>query len=138
MILELVTKARWTVLAVQVDGSCQLLEYLEQLGEDPDVGKMLARLVWSAENGPSKNSQQCRYPLRGLSNHVGEFKAGGLRAYFFYDADMVIICSHVGRKPKSKQLKREVAHVEGVRKAYLKAKERGEVVIRRETEGNHV
>src|SRR5680860_814112 len=129
MILRLVSEARWRVLAVESDDGCQLLEYLDALGEGGDADKMLALLQGAAEHGPPRNKEKCRYPLKGLSDHVGELKAGALRAYFFYNAGRIIICSHVGSKPKSKQLKREVEYAEGVREAYLAATATGKVVI---------
>ena len=117
-----VSRSRWTVLAICQGDTCPLLEDLENLekGMAADGRKILRRLKSMAVDGPPRNMQLGR-PVGG---EIFEVKAqrGLMRVFYFYDEGRMVICTHLAAKPKKKQLAAEVGKAQRLRGEYLLAK----------------
>lgn len=112
--------ARYSVCAWGNEGSCQLIDLLEQLEKDsnPDAGSLWRLLNEAASIGPSRNKEKCR-PLRGnKAKGLYEFKArGGTRVVWFYDGTR-IICTHGFKKGHS--LPSVIKMAQSIRQRHLK------------------
>lgn len=82
-------------------GRCQVQEFLTQLeANDPKEHAVVdRRITFLAERGTDyRNKEQCR----SLGDDVYELKTRrkGIRLYFFFDMDRIVICTHAGIKKK--------------------------------------
>ena len=117
MQLRRVRSAKWCVAAVaDDDGICQLMDLLAEGVDrsDPDCREMLALIGRIAEEGPPHNKEKCRL-LKSLSPHIGEFKSGLLRVFWFYHGSKIVVCTHGEAKAKQRELKRQVRRAERIR-----------------------
>lgn len=103
MALHLIRDSVWRVYAwCDEDNTCQVQEFLAQLERaDPKEHAVLQRrITFLAERGSNyRIKEQCRH----LGDGVFELKTrrGGIRMYFFFDADRIVVCTHAGLRPKS-------------------------------------
>ena len=129
MKLLVVSRNRWTVLAICSDTGCPLRDALDDLEEGlkEDGRKILRRFEAMAVNGPPRNKQLAR----PLGDKIFEIKAqrGLIRVFCFYDEGRMVICTHLVTKPKQRQLQAEMKKAKEIRKAYLAAKGKGRVEI---------
>jgi phage-related protein len=114
--------ARFTIRAWGEAGSCALLEFLRKLESEgnPDSKRLLHLLSHTAEQGPPRNTRQCRALKGKRADGLWEFKApGGARIIWFYDAQRIIICSHGFVKKKDKTPLEEIDRAQSIKKRYF-------------------
>ena len=116
-----------TLLAMGDEARCPVGEFLMELKQEDhdEFLRILALLGYTAEQGPPKNVEKCRF-LKEL--RMFEFKTrGGVRIMGLWDSDRTIICSHGFMKKSQKTPKRELERARLAQKEYFDAKARGEV-----------
>jgi hypothetical protein len=111
--------ARYTVRAWGNEGSCQIIDVLEDLEKNanPDAGAIWRLLTDAANSGPSRNKEKCRPLLGKKGKGLYEFKArGGTRVVWFYDGNQ-IICTQCFKKGHS--LSSIIKTAQAIRQRYL-------------------
>lgn len=119
--------------ACDARGECTLLEFLNGLGADleKDSDRILTLLERVAQQGPVRNDK-ISHKIEG---DIWEFIQGRLRVFYFYDEGRVVVCTHGLVKKTQKTPKGEITAANRVRVQYLAAKQRGDLFIEEETDG---
>ncbi len=86
----------------------------------PLLAKVAALLDRTAEEGPPRNKEKCRY---FRNEQLFELKADSVRIMAFWDEGRVIVCSHGFPKKKQKTPSGELDRATQSRSAYFRAKE---------------
>lgn len=110
----------------------QLVDFLGVLEQERSSEwlKILALLNRTADHGPPRNQEQCRYFKK---ERVFEFKTGGgVRIMAFWGANRFILCSHGFMKKRQKTPKGQLARAADARDAYEIAIRRDDVNILKE------
>ncbi|MBI5688308.1 MAG: type II toxin-antitoxin system RelE/ParE family toxin [Verrucomicrobia bacterium] len=119
--LELIKDGQaFKIFALVVDEQNALLEFLNDQNEAmPDETAKLMRLLDNAaKSGPPRNEEKCR----PLQDGIFEFKTrGGIRVFWFYDRDKLIICTHGFVKKKQKTPPKEIERALKLKKLYENA-----------------
>ncbi len=134
MILSIISKDKWTVLAVaKDDGEVPLLEFLSDETKSKKAKEnMLSTLVeYVPTHGTPKDENKCKY----LRDHILEFKTGSnkgpkVRVLFFYDKGKVIVCSHGFLKDTQKTNPDEIDKAIQIRENYLEAQKNKKLTIK--------
>jgi phage-related protein len=119
----------FSVYAFGHDDGCPLFDFLERLERDDEAehAKIMARISQTAECGPPRNVEQCRFipELGGF-----ELKTrGGVRVFAFYEERRLIICSHGFLKKKQKTPRAQLDRATATRTEYRQAAARGRVTV---------
>lgn len=109
----------FTVQAWGDEDFCQLLEFLKQLQRDlpAEYEKIMRLIQWTADHGPPSNEEKCK----NLEDKIWELKTGGgVRVFWFYHRDKIIICTHAFLKKQQKTPPKEIKKAKKIRERYLK------------------
>jgi len=129
---EITRGARFRICAVGSSDSGKVhIPYFDFLKEvtttaPHERAKLIFLLDYTKDFGPPRDEQKCR----SLAGHEGlfEFKTrGGLRVFWFYDEDRLIVCTTGFVKKKQKTPAEEISKAEGWRAAYREAKHAGQL-----------
>ena len=126
MRLVRIGRAVWDVVAIADESGHSVWDELE--GADPSdraAERMRATLETDVPmNGPPRTN---RTKCRDLGDGIYEFKEGGWRVLWFYDAGepvrrRQIVCSHLSPKVAKKEFQQEIARARRMRRDYVMAK----------------
>lgn len=130
LLTEIVTGRRCRLFAIGDERGYSLLDFLAALEREreDEWAKILALLEQTADHGPPRNVEKCRFFKR---ERVFEFKTtGGVRIMAFWGEDRLILCSHGFVKKQQKTPKRELDRVVDARSRYEAAAAAGTVGVR--------
>lgn len=107
-------------------GECPLEDFFKDLEDTghPDLVQMLHLIRRSAELGPPHNIEMSR-DLKGKNaKGLWEFKAGAIRAIWFYERNKIIICTHGFLKKGRKTPESEIEMAQNTRSKYYAEQKR--------------
>ena len=110
---------------------CPLYAFLRELKRNNSalLAKVAALLDRTAEAGPPRNTEKCRY---FRDKDVFELKADAVRIMAFWDEGCVIVCSHGFTKKTQKTPPGELERATRSRSEYFKAKKENRLSYRTE------
>lgn len=117
-----------TLAAIGSEDQCLLWDFLDDLRRDlsAEFARMLALLEHTAEHGPPRNEQKCRF-IREYQ--LFEFKGhGGCRVMAFWDENRLIVCTHGFMKKSRKTPRRELERAAEARARYFSCKQLNQLV----------
>lgn len=107
----------YTIYALEEDGKCELLDFLQSIDED-EMAKIVRYLDRWKDHG-IKDTEI----LKPVRDGIFELRTwGGTRVFCFYDAGKVVICSNGYVKKKNKLDPQQIKRAEVWRDKYLNAK----------------
>lgn len=90
-----------------------------------DWQKIFPLIVQAAEFGPPENDEQCRLVSSEKANDLYEFVTrGGVRVYWFYDGDRIVLCCGFISKGKNRALTTIVEEALSIQRQYREEKSR--------------
>lgn len=114
---------------VEQDGRTGVETFIEGLGANfqANAAGIVAMMEMHSEHGSAEfNTKQCHYVDQG--EEIYEYIKGRLRFFWYEDEDRIVICTHGIIKKDQKTPKREIDKAIRIKKAYLSAKENGDLV----------
>ena len=87
-----------------------------------DHKKMMARIVRTINEGPSKNTEHWRWIHGNDYQGMGEMKVHGRRVLCMVEDDRLLVCSHGIGKIKEKEFEKECQHARRMMDGYETAK----------------
>ncbi|MBR3223413.1 MAG: type II toxin-antitoxin system RelE/ParE family toxin [Kiritimatiellae bacterium] len=125
MVLWKIREAEYGIFAIGDKSECAVADFLVKLANDDmaEFAKIQARIDQTSHNGPPHNKEQCNT----LGNGNFELKTKRVRIACFWDEGRLIICSHAFLKKGQKTPKCELKRLEANKKAYLQAKDNGDI-----------
>jgi hypothetical protein len=109
-------------------GCCEIEEFLNDLKASSlsDWKKIVPLIIQAAEFGPPANDEQCRLVGYGKANDLYEFVTrGGIRVYWFYDWDKIILCLCTKSKAQDIDLATNIDKALSIQRQYREEKKRG-------------
>lgn len=107
-------------------GKCLIEEFLVDLKSlsPNDWKRIVSMIARTAEHGPPRDEEQCRALEGDRAEGLFEFKTrGGVRVFWFYDQDRIIICTHGFIKKKQKTPPGEIERARLIRRRYFEEKQ---------------
>lgn len=133
MRLKKLSTGTWTVLGeVADDGACPLEDELAALHADPRTTITVAGIFALWEQIPVVGPRALgtdHYHQLDADNDIYEFIRRRHRILCFQAAGRVVVCSHVMRKESQRMPKREITRAVEMRKRYLAAVEKGDLIV---------
>ena len=121
---EIITGRTCSLFAMAGEDDCPVHDFLKELMETDrnEFAKAMKLLTDTAENGPPiKNEQKCRF---FREQKVFELKTiGGVRIMAFWDAGMLIVCTHGFMKKSQKTPAKQLERAAAARNQYVRAKQ---------------
>lgn len=129
MYLKKIIGDKWQVYArCESEDKCQILDFLNKIS--PNMVKYKDKLLNIFEQVSAAGPQHFNDNISRLvdeKNSIREFRAGRLRALWFYDNGKLVICSNVFVKNTRKTPKKEKMKAINFRKKYLQQKKDGNI-----------
>lgn len=107
------------------DGRCQLEDFLVDLKtrSRSDWTRIVSLIVEASEHGPPEDEEQCRLVDGSISNDLYEFLTrGGVRVFWFYYGESIVICSCALMKKKDKASRIEINKALLIQRKFMKEK----------------
>jgi phage-related protein len=107
------------------DRRCQFEDFLVNLKtrSRSDWTRIVSLIAEASEHGPPEDEEQCRLVDGSLSNDLYEFLTrGGVRVFWFYYGESIVICLGALMKKKDKSSRTEIEKALLIKRKYIKEK----------------
>jgi hypothetical protein len=122
--IRLKTGSAFNIYALEENGNCDLIDFLENVNASEAARRYLD---WTKDRGLITNEEQSKK----LENGIAYFRTrGGVRLFYFTDANRILVCTNAYTKKKDKLDPREIKRARIWREKYFNAKSTNTIEFR--------